>query len=49
MAPSVIVPLPLAVLQATPVVGVMPVLEESWPHAMRQPMIRIDAGEMAPG
>jgi len=39
----------LAVLQATPVVGLIPVLEESWLHAMRQAMTRIEGGSPGPG
>jgi len=49
MAPSAIVPLPVAALQATPAVGLTPVVEESWLHATRQAIIRIDAGGMEPG
>jgi len=48
MAPSEIVPLPFAVVQATPALGVIPVLE-SWLHAARPAIIRIDADEMEPG
>jgi len=41
---SVIVVASVAALQATPVVGLTPVLEESWLHAMTQAITRIDAG-----
>jgi hypothetical protein len=46
---SVIVVPPVAALQATPVVGLTPVLEESWVHAMMHVITRIDADDPGPG